>query len=179
MARKDSGTLYLRTVCETDGSNYNSTNLDVSAYVDPLDGKVLRIKKVWAEWCSDNGGTITAADIGVDLTSAATAQLSTISQDSLKPLTNSALFFKTQIYATTDNTSGNNNITMMHEDNSMNPADFSDGFYVASDVIQLGVDSDSPHSFTANVECQVLIECERVKMSEKDAFAIISAQQQD
>jgi hypothetical protein len=179
MAKKDSGPLYLRTVCETNGSTYNSTNLDVSAYVDPLDGKVLRIKKVWAEWCSDNGGTITAADIGVDLTAAATAQLSTVSQDSLKPLTNSALFFKTQIYGTCDNTSGNNNITMMHEDNAMNPADFEDGFFVASDVIQLGVDSDTPHAFANDIECQILIEAERVKMSEKDAFAVISAQQQD
>lgn len=181
MAKKDSGPIYLRATCESGGAGtFTTTNIDVSAYVDPLDGKVLRVKQVWGEWASDNGGTIKTADVGVDVTAAAMAQLTSVSQTSIKPMTNSSLFFKTQLYCATDNQSGTNNLILMREDNAMNPADYADGFFVASDVIQVGVhEAASPHGFAAPVEFQVLIEAERVRMSEKDAFSIISTQQQD
>lgn len=180
MARKSSGTLYLRKVVETNGSTYNSANIDISAYVNPLDGEVLRIKQVWGEWASDSGGAILTADVGVDASASVMAQLTTVSQTSIKQMVNSSMFYKTQLYCATDNQSGTNNFILFHEDNAMNPVDFEDGFLVASDIIQVGINcSPSPHTFAANIEFQVIIECERVKMSEKDAFAVLSAQQQD
>lgn len=181
MAKKTSGTLYLRKTVETNGSTFNSGNIDVSAYVNPLDGEVLRIKKVWGEWASDSGGAILTADVdGTDGSASAMAQLTTVSQDSIKQIVDSSLFFKTQLYCTVDNASGTQLFTLMREDNAMNPTDFEDGFLVASDIIQVGVNcSPAPQAFVSDIEFQVLIECERVKMSQSDAFAVLSAQQQD
>lgn len=181
MAKKTSGKLYLRKTVETNGSTFNSGNIDISAYVNPLEGEVLRVNKVWGEWASDTGGAILTADVdGTDGSASAMAQLTTVSQDSIKQMVNSSLFFKTQLYCTVDNASGTQLFTLMREDNSMNPAEFDEGFLVASDIIQVGVNcSPAPQAFVSDIEFQVLIECERVKMSEKDAFAILSAQQQD
>jgi len=181
MARKTSGTLFLRKTVETNGATYASGNIDVSAYVNPLDGDVLRVKKCWFEWASDSGGPVLAADVNsTDGTASAMAQLTTLSQDSIKQMTNSSLFAKHQITMTVDNTSGTTLIILKSEDFAMNPAEFTDGFLVASDTIQLGVNcAPSPQTFASDIECQVIIECERVKMSEKDAFALISEQSQD
>jgi hypothetical protein len=181
MAKKTSGKLYLRKSVETNGSTYNSGNIDISAYVNPLEGEVLRVNKVWGEWASDNGGSILTSDVdATDGTASAMAQLTTVSQDSIKVMTNSSLFFKTQLYCSVDNASGTQLFTLMREDNAMNPTNFEEGFLVASDIIQVGVNcTPAPQSFVSDIEFQVLIECERVKMSEKDAFAVLSAQQQD
>jgi len=66
---------------------------------------------------------------------------------------------------------------MIHEDNSMNPADFNDGFLVANDTIQLGVScSPSPHTYAADIRAVVVLECEQVKMTAKDAQSILLSQ---
>jgi len=66
---------------------------------------------------------------------------------------------------------------MYHEDRAMNPADFKDGFIVASDNIQFAVKSATGAAeFSANIRCCVILECEQVKMSAKDAQAILLSQ---
>jgi len=177
MARRESSVFYLRKYAETNAGTAATANIDISAYIDTLKGHVLRINQVWFEWTSDNGSPIMEADIGPDNSCAAGAQLCTETQTALQPLTNTSLFAKHQIYMSTDNTSGTNVITMYHEDRSMNPADFDDGYIVANDNIQLLVqDSASPAVFALPIRCSVLLECEQVKMTAKDAQAILLSQ---
>jgi len=177
MASKTSSVFYLRKAVETDGTGFESANIDISAYIDTLKGNVLRINQVWFEWTSDSGAPIETADVGVDKTCSAVAQLTTESQTATQPLSNTSLFAKHQIYHTTDNQSGTNNFIMIHEDAAMNPADFNDGFLVANDTIQLGLAmSTSPHDYANDLRCSVLLECEQVKMSASDAQAILLSQ---
>jgi hypothetical protein len=178
MASKTGSVFYLRKGVDTDGTSFNSSNIDISAYIDTLDGKVLRVNQVWFEWTSDDGGPIECADVhAADGTCSAVAQLTTESQDGIQPLTNNSMFAKHQIYHTVDNTSGTVLMTMVHEDDSMNPADFNDGYLVANDTIQLGVScSPSPHTYASDIRCVVLLEVEQVKMSAKDAQTILLSQ---
>ena len=178
MARKSSSVFYLRKGVDTDGVSFNSSNIDISAYIDTLKGSVLRINQVWFEWTSDDGGPIECADVHAsDGTCSAVAQLTTESQDGIQPLSNTSMIAKHQIYHTVDNTSGTLLMTMIHEDNSMNPADFNDGFLVANDTIQLGVSSSpSPHNYASDIRCVALLECEQVKMTASDAQAVLLSQ---
>lgn len=177
MAKKTSSVFYLRKGVNTNTATYNSNDIDISAYIDTLKGHVLRINQVWFEWTSDSGGPITVGDIGVDHSVAASAQLTTESQTSIQPITNTSCIAKHQVYFSTTDESGTNRIDMIHEDRAMNPADFDGGFLVANDTIQLGVnDLGSTGAFTSPVRCNVLMECEQVKMSAADAQAILLSQ---
>jgi len=177
MAKKSSSVFYLRKYAETNAGVAATATIDISAYIDTLKGNVLRINQVWFEWTSDSGSPIQVADIGLDHSVSAGAQLCTETQTALQPLTNTSLIAKHQIYLSTEDVSGTNIITMYHEDRSMNPADFDDGFLVANDNIQLLVqDSPSPAVFTAPVRCSVILECEQVKMTAADAQAILLSQ---
>jgi len=177
MARKSSSTFFLRKTLDTDGSTYQSSNIDISSFVNTLQGDVLRINQVWFEWTSTSGSAIQTEDVGVDTSASAMAQLTTESQTSIKQLNNTSLIAKHQLYMTTDNQSGTNNLILRSEDSAMNPADFDDGFLVASDIIQLGVNcTPAPHDFDDNIKACVLIECEQVKMTAKDAQAILLSQ---
>jgi len=178
MARRESSVFYLRKAVDTNSTAFNSSNIDISAYIDTLKGHVLRINQVWWEWTSDDGGPIETADVHAsDGTCSAVAQLTTESQDGVQPLSNTSMIAKHQIYHTVDNTSGTLLMTMIHEDDSMNPADFNSGFLVANDTIQLGVSSSpSPHTYANDIRAVVLLECEQVKMTAKDAQAILLSQ---
>jgi len=178
MARKQSSTFFLRKTLDTSGATYQSSNIDISSFVNTLQGDVLRINQVWFEWTSDSGSAIQTADVdATDGTASAMAQLTTESQTSIQQLNNTSLIAKHQLYMTVDNASGTQLLTLKSEDNSMNPADFDDGFLVASDIIQLGVNcSPSPHAFANDIKACVLIECEQVKMTAKDAQAILLSQ---
>ena len=177
MASKTGSVFYLRKGVDTNGTAFNSSNIDISAYIDTLNGKVLRVNQVWFEWTSDDGGPIECADVGADETCSAVAQLTTETQDGIQPLTNNSMFAKHQIYHTTEDVSGTNLMSMIHEDNSMNPADFNDGYLVANDTIQLGVSaSPSPHTYANDIRCVVLLEVERVKMTANDAQTVLLSQ---
>ena len=179
MARKSSSVFYLRKYAETNAGTAATSNIDISAYIDTLKGNVLRINQVWFEWTSDNGSPISVADVGVDHSVSAGAQLCTETQTALQPLTNTSLIAKHQIYlsAADIEASGTQVMTLFHEDRAMNPADFDSGFLVANDNIQLLVqDSPSPAVFTNPVRCSVILECEQVKMSAADAQAILLSQ---
>ena len=177
MARKDSSIFYLRKSVNTNAGTFASADFDISAYIDTLKGNVLRIKQVWFEWTSDDGSPVESADVGADETASAGAQLCTETQTALQPLSNTSLMAKHQIYFTTEDVSGTNLISMVHEDRAMNPADFDNGYIVANDNIQFGVqDSPSPHTFASPIRCSVILECEQVKMSAADAQAVLLSQ---
>jgi len=178
MARKTSSVFYLRKQVETDGVGFQSADIDISAYIDTLKGHVLRINQVWFEWTSDDGSPIEVADVtATQATASAVAQLTTESQTATQPMTNTSLFAKHQIYHSVDDASGVALFSLIHEDNSMNPADYNDGFLVANDTIEFGLSmSPSPHSYANDIRCVCLLECEQVKMSASDAQAILLSQ---
>ena len=170
--RVKTGKFYLRKEQDTDGTNFNQGELDVSSFVNPLQGEVINVTRVWFEWTSDNGGSIQGADIGVNTGASAMATLSSESATAIKGFTSNALFAKNQIYAHTTASK----IDFMTQDDGLNPYEWDEGYLIATDAIYMGVDQNDVDSFANNIRCSAILECEVVKLSIEDAQAVLVSQ---
>jgi len=179
MARKSkttSSTFFLRQYVTTDGTNFAQTTIDISSFVDVLNGHVLKVKRGWSEWTSDDAKPISGTDVrasGAAQGASASGQVTTESRTGILSLTNTNLLMKNQIYAHVDSTA---NIDFLTEDEGLNPMDFEDGYLVATEGIFFGVDTSDVDTWAANISFNVILECEIVKLSLSDAQAVLVSQ---
>jgi hypothetical protein len=179
MARRStvkSGTFFLRQYVTTNGATFTESSLDISSFVNVLQGEVLRVKKAWSEWTSDNGQTINGTDVaasGATAGASAMGQVTTQSRTGIINITNNDCMVKDQIYAHVDATA---NIDMIAPTASLNPVDYDDGYLVATDSLYFGVDQSTVDGFANNISYSVLLECEIVRMSLSDAQAVLVSQ---
>lgn len=179
MARRStvkSGTFFLRQYVTTNGATFTESSLDISSFVNVLQGEVLRVKKAWSEWTSDNGQTINGTDVaasGATAGASAMGQVTTQSRTGIINITNNDCMVKDQIYAHVDATA---NIDMIASTASLNPVDYDDGYLVATDSLYFGVDQSTVDGFANNISYSVLLECEIVRMSLSDAQAVLVSQ---
>ena len=138
MASKD--TFFLRSTIDTDGTNYVSSDIDISAYTDPARGRVLVIDRAWVSYMTNGNGPILAADAGVDVLRTVGIQTTSETQTGLVDASDNSLVLQGSLYVTTDNTSGTNNIIMYEEVTSMNPFETMSGFIVPTDKIHCALD---------------------------------------
>jgi hypothetical protein len=171
-SRVKSGTFFLREKLATDGATFATTSIDVSSFVNPLDGELLKIKQVWWDWSTDGGGPVVGADLGASKGCSALASLSTESRTTTGDLAANDIMSLNYLYAHTDS---NTDIDMITNETSVNPADFDDGYLIATDAIHLNVD-ESADTFANPVMAQCLMECEIVKLSLSDAQAVLVSQ---
>jgi len=174
-SRARSGTFFLRKVVASDTTTFVTSSIDVSSFVNVLDGELLRIKNVWWEWETDAGGPILGTDIaasGAVAGASAFASISTESRSAVGSFTANDVVSVNTLYAHIDATA---NIDMISNRTSVNPADFNDGFLVATDAIHLNIDQ-STDSFASNIRCSVMMDCEIVKLSLTDAQAVLVSQ---
>jgi len=172
-SRAKSGTFFLRKEQDTAAASaFSSGSIDVSSFVNVLDGELLRIKQAWYSWTSDNGAPILGADVGTSKGCSATAVITTEATTTVAGFTNNALVSKNVLYAHSDS---NTDIDYITNETSVNPVDFDDGYLVATDAIHLGV-SESADAFAARIRCSIMLECEIVKLSLSDAQAVLVSQ---
>ena len=138
MASKD--TFFLRTTIDTSGSDYVSSDIDISAFVDPARGRVMVIDRAWVTYMSNGNGPITATDVGTDVMRTVGIQTTSETKTALVDADDNSLVLQGSLYVTTDNTSGNNNIIMYEEVTSMNPFETVSGFIVPTDKIHCALD---------------------------------------
>ena len=177
MARKSrvkSGTFFLRTGVTTNGVTFATDSIDISSFINVLDGELLRVKRVWWSWQSSGGGPILGADLGASKGCSAFAGLSTEKRTQVGGFTNNDNISLNRIYVHTDS---NADIDMITNETSVNPVEFDSGFLVATDGIHINV-SQSADTFAAvdSIRVQVLLECEMVKLSLSDAQAVLVSQ---
>jgi hypothetical protein len=175
MARRStvrSGTFYLKDNVTTDTTTHVDSATDISSFVNVLEGEVLRVKQIWWEWETDGGGPVLGADVGTSKGCSAFASVSTQQRSTVGSLQNSSVLSINTLYAHSDS---NTDIDMITNSTSVNPADFDDGFLVATDALYLNIDM-SADSFAANIRANVMMECEIVKLSLSDAQAVLVSQ---
>jgi len=180
MARKSkavSGTFFLGQTVTMDSTNFNQAEIDVSSFVNVLDGEVLRIKQVWMDWTEGSqpitgdaihaSGAVGGASCG--------GQITTESRTGLLALSANSLVAKSTLYAHVDATA---NVDYMHQQDGLNPVDFNDGFLVATDGIFFGINSNDTDTWAKNsvILFGCKLECEIVKMSLSDAQAVLVSQ---
>jgi len=179
MARKSkvqSSTFFLRQYVDTDGVNFAQTTIDISSFVDVLNGSVLKVKRGWSEWTSDDARPISGTDVrasGAVQGASAAGQVTTESRTGMLNLTNTNLMLKNQIYAHVDATA---NIDFLTEDEGLNPMDFEDGYLVATEGLFFGTQSSAIDTWAADIRFSVILECEIVKLSLSDAQAVLVSQ---
>jgi len=176
MARRStvkSGTFFLRQALNTDGTTFTTDSIDISSFIDVLNGELIRIKQCWFQWGSDGGGPVRGADVGASQGASATASVSTESRTTVGSMSSSNVVCQNSLYVSS--TSGTN-IDFISNETSANPADFDDGYLVATDAIHVNVNQASGDTFASNIGVVVMLECEVVKLSLSDAQAVLVSQ---
>jgi hypothetical protein len=171
-SRARSGTFFLRADLDTNGATFATTSIDISSFVNVLEGELLRIKQVFWDWQTDGGGPIVGADLGASKGCSALASVSTESRTTTGNLSNNDIVSLNYIYAHSDS---NTLIDMITNSTSVNPADYDDGYLVATDAIHLNVD-ESANTFANPVNAMCMLECEIVRLSLSDAQAVLVSQ---
>jgi hypothetical protein len=160
MARKD--TFFLRTsvLMAATTTDYVSDDIDISAYTDPSNGKVLVVDRSFITFSGDSASPILEADVNASAASRGlVAQATSEKQTGPVLMSNNSLFAQCNLYAATDGTS----FTMMDQINSLNPGEFTGGFIIPTDAISCGVDVGQ--AWAGGVEVGFLFEVHTEKLS--------------
>ena len=155
-------TFFLRTNLTSSGTSYVSDNIDISAYTDPSRGKVLVVDRGFITFSTDGQGPVKPTDVVSSGTGsrAINAQVLTESQTTLAQADDNALFMLTNFYAAVG-TAGV--LTMVNEQNAMNPAEYENGFIVPTDKIHCGVQTGT--AWTAELDIGFVFEVHTEKIS--------------
>lgn len=156
-------TFFLRTTLTSFESTYVSDNIDISAYTDPARGRVLVVDRAFITFSNDGQGPIVPADVGVDLSRAMGVQCCSEKQTQLVEMRDNSIFARSNLYATADNTSGTNVITMLEQTDSLNPVEFTSGFIIPTDAIHVGLDTTG--NWGAELDVGFLFEVHTEKLS--------------
>ena len=149
MPAKD--TFFLRKTIDTSGTNFVSSDIDISAYTNPSMGRVLVIDRAFITYMSDGNGPITASDVGTDVMRTVGVQVTSESKTALVDANDNSLVMHGSLYVTTDNVSGSNNIIMYEEVTAMNPLEPTNGFIVPTDKIHCALDVSTAWAFEISV----------------------------
>ena len=149
MPAKD--TFFLRKTIDTSGTNFVSSDIDISAYTNPSMVPVLVIDRAFITYMSDGNGPITASDVGTDVMRTVGVQVTSESKTALVDANDNSLVMHGSLYVTTDNVSGSNNIIMYEEVTAMNPLETTNGFIVPTDKIQCALDVSTAWAFEISV----------------------------
>jgi hypothetical protein len=175
-SRVKSGVFYLRNKLDTNAASFAQATVDISSFVNVLEGEVLRIKQVWFEWTSDDYLPIAGTDVGASGAAkgaSCAAQLTSDSKSAIHSFDQVGVIAKNNIYAHIGAVA---DLDMVQQSTGLNPYDFEDGYFVATDNIFLGVKGSTVDTFSNDLTCQVLMECEIVKLSLADAQAVLVSQ---
>jgi len=129
--------------------------IDISAYVDPLNGKVLKI--VGVKFMIDNGAGLPLDDTDI-LHYSPVAQLLTGAQTGVKAASDIRTVAMTQFYV------GDTDRHVMWATDTMHPP--AGGYYVASDTLTFV--QKSQQDAISSVRFMVIIEAQRWKLSAND-----------
>ena len=160
MAKGD--TFFLRTTIETSGTSYASDNIDISAYTDPARGRVLVVDNAYITYSTNGQGAIVAADVVPSGTGqkAMAAQVCSEKQTTLVEMKNNSLFARSNIYATVG---AAGLITMIDQQDALNPTTYTSGFIVPTDAIHCGCATGS--AWNAELDVGFLFEVHTEKLS--------------
>jgi hypothetical protein len=155
MAKGD--TFFLRAridVPAATGTTYNTDNIDISAYTDPARGRVLVVDRGFVTFTGDGPAAILEADIAAADASRAcmTQACSEIQTDLVNVGSNNAVFMENTLYAATDNTK----MTLMDQQMSLNPIEFTGGFIIPTDGIHVG--AKCPENWAGQLKVNFLFE---------------------
>ena len=161
MAKGDTFFLRGRISIDAGTTTYQSDNIDISAYTDPARGRVLVVDRGFVTFTGDGPLPLVEADINSSAASRAcmTQACSEVQTDLVSVGANNAVFMENTLYAATDGTS----FTMLNQQMSLNPIEYTGGFIVPTDGIHVGAKVDA--AWAGAVKVNFLFEVHTEKLS--------------
>ena len=156
-------TFFLRSTITSFESTYVSDNIDISAYTSPNTGRVLVVDRSFITFSRSSQGPIVPADVGTDVSRAMGVQCCSEKQTELVEMSDNSLFARSNLYATTDNVSGTNNIILLEQTDALNPVEFTSGYIIPTDNIHVGLDTTG--NWGAELDVGFLFEVHTEKLS--------------
>ena len=157
---KDTFFLRAKVSLAASSTDYASDNIDISAYTDPSNGKVLVVDRSFLTFSGDGNSPIIEADVNASAASRGlVAQACSEKQTAPVAMSNNSLFAQCNLYAATDGTS----FTMMDQINALNPGEFTGGFIIPTDAIHCGVDTGQ--AWAGGIDVGFLFEVHTEKLS--------------
>jgi len=154
-------TFFLRTNITTDGTNYVSNDIDISAYTDPARGRVLVVDRGWISYGTDGGGPVQPGDVGSGAISRSIGvQATSETQTALVDLDDNSLFLETSLYLSLLSAGI---FSMVEEISAMNPYQTEGGFIIPTDKIHCAVDLGN--ALTAEIDIGFCFEVHTEKLS--------------
>ena len=155
-------TFFLRTNLASSGTSYVSDNIDISAYTDPSRGKVLVVDRGFITFSTDGQGAVKPSDVVSSGTGSRgiCAQATTESKTTLAQADDNSLFMLTNFYCAVGVAGV---LTMVNEQNAMNPAQYENGFIVPTDKIHVGCQTGT--AWTDEIDIGFVFEVHTEKIS--------------
>jgi len=171
MPRSDS--FFIRaSVTPDDLDTFTTTSIDLGSYVDALGKSVLRIHNVTASITSDTG---IAPNMDANTADYCAWQLTTQDQLSMVLPSNRAVVSSGTIWARNPDASANPPATAYEAD--MLPQEWTNGYLVAVESLQLGSQAGTGWAATSNLTVSIVLECTVETMTQAAAMALALSQQ--
>jgi len=171
MARSDS--FFIRaSVTPDDSDTFVATSIDLGSYVDALGKSVLRIHNVSASITTDTG-LAPLMDAGTG--GACSWQLTTQDQLAIVLPSNRAVVSSGSVWAF--NADGSSAVPATAYEADMLPQEWTNGYLVAVESLQLGARATTNWAASANVTVSVVLECTVETLTQAAAMALALSQQ--
>ena len=158
MASKD--TFFLRKTLDTSGSNFVSSDIDISAYTDPARGRVMVVDRAFVTFMSDGNGPILGADVGASNMRTVGYQVTSETKTGLVDANDTSMVMHGSLYCTTNSDS---ELIMYEEVTAMNPLNTVNGLIVPTDKIQCALDIST--AWAAEISVGFVFEVHTEKLS--------------
>jgi len=155
-------TFFLRTNLVTSGTSYVSDDIDISAYTDPARGRVLVVDRGFVTFSTDGQGPVKPTDVVSSGTGGRSimAQATSETQLTLAQTNDNSLFMMVNFYAAVGVASV---LTMVNEQNALNPGIFENGFIIPTDKIHVGCQTGT--AWTDELDIGFMFEVHTEKLS--------------
>ncbi len=160
MAKGD--TFFLRETLTSSTTNYVSSNIDITGYVDVPRGRVLVVDNAYITYSTNGQGPIVAADIVGSSTGSKQmgAQVCSEIQTSLVEMSNNSLFARSNVYAGVNPAAC---LSTMVQTDALNPTTYSHGFIIPTNQIHVGIATGS--AWNGELDVGFLFEVHTEKLS--------------
>jgi len=175
MAKSDS--FFIRAnVVPDDTDTYQTTQIDLGAYVDALGKSVLRIHNISASVTAADG---TCVLVDAERSASCTWQLTTQNQAALVLPSNRAVISSGTICAvnTLAAVAGATGVPAIYQASDMLPQEWTNGYLIAVESLQLAAQASGNFAASDNVTVSIVMECTVETLSSAAAMALALSQQ--
>jgi len=160
MAKGD--TFFLRTKLASVGTDYVSDDIDISAYTNPSQGRVLVVDRSFITFGTVGNGPIGAANVVASGTGSKGigVQVTSETQTGLVEMTDTSLMAKVNYYAAVGVAGA---LTMINEFSALNPGQYTAGMIVPTDKIHCACQTGS--AWNTQLDIGFLFEVHTEKLS--------------